>query len=55
MDTPEPGQDQRGGDAAERRKERKLPFTDDELRRMYNACETLYSKQEVEWSRTIHH
>jgi len=46
---------QRGRDAADRRNEQKLPFTDDELREMYTACETKYGKQEVKWSRVIHH
>jgi integrase len=46
---------QRGRDAADRRGEQKLPFTDDELRKMYGACETKYGKQEVKWSRVIHH
>jgi integrase len=46
---------QRGRDAAERRNEQKLPFSDEELRAMYDACETKYGKQEIKWSRTIHH
>lgn len=46
---------QRSRDAADRRNEQKLPFSDDELRRMYEACETAYGKQEIAWSRTIHH
>jgi site-specific recombinase XerD len=46
---------QRGRDAGDRRGEQKLPFTDDELRKMYGACETKYGKQEVKWSRVIHH
>lgn len=46
---------QRGRDAADRRNEQKLPFTDDELRKMYDACETKYGKQEVKWSRVTHH
>jgi integrase len=45
---------QRGRDAADRRNEQKLPFSDAELQRMYNACETKYGKQEVKWSRAIH-
>jgi integrase len=44
----------RGRDAADRRNEQKLPFSDDELRRMYDACETKYGKQEIKWSRVIH-
>ena len=46
---------QRGRDAADRRNEQKLPFTDAELQGMYDACETKYGKQEVKWSRVIHH
>ena len=46
---------QRGREAADRRGEQKLPFSDEELRRMYEACETRYGKQEIKWSRTIHH
>ena len=46
---------QRGRDAADRRNEQKLPFTDDELQKMYDACETKCGKQEVKWSRVIHH
>ena len=45
----------RGRDAADRRNEQKLPFSDDELRKMYDACETKYGKQEIKWSRVIHH
>ena len=37
----------RGRDAADRRNEQKLPFTDLELQRMYEACATKYGKQEV--------
>ena len=46
---------QRGRDAADRRNEQKLPFSDDELRRMYTAAETKYGRQEVKWSRVTHH
>jgi integrase len=45
---------QRGRDAADRRTEQKLPFSDEELRRMYEACDTKYGKQEIKWSRVIH-
>lgn len=45
---------QRTRDAADRRNDQKLPFTDDELRRMYEACETTYGKQEIAWSRVTH-
>jgi integrase len=44
----------RGRDAADRRSEQKLPFSDEELRKMYDACETKYGKQEIKWSRVIH-
>lgn len=46
---------QRGREAADRRGEQKLPFSDEELRKMYEACETKYGKQEIKWSRMIHH
>lgn len=46
---------QRGRDAADRRNEQKLPFTDAELQKMYDACETKYGKQEIKWSRVTHH
>ena len=45
----------RGRDAADRRHEQKFPFSDEEIRRMYKECETSYGKQEVKWSREIHH
>jgi site-specific recombinase XerD len=46
---------QRGRDAADRRNEQKLPFSDSEIQAMYDACETKYGKQELKWSRVIHH
>src|ERR1051326_3806273 len=33
----------------------KSPFTDDELRRMYDACENQYGKQPIHWNRKVHH
>lgn len=45
---------QRGRDAADRRNEQKLPFTDTELNKMYDACETKYGRQEIKWSRVNH-
>jgi integrase len=45
----------RGRDAGDRRNGQKLPFSDAELQSMYNACDTTYGKQEIKWSRTIHH
>jgi site-specific recombinase XerD len=46
---------QRGRDAADRRNEQKLPFSDAELKAMYETCETKYGKQEIRWDRSIHH
>ena len=46
---------QRGRDAADRRNEQKMPFSDEELRRMYEASETKYGKREIKWSRVVHH
>jgi integrase len=46
---------QRGRDSGDRRGEQKLPFSDQELRKMYDACEKEYGKREIKWSRTIHH
>jgi integrase len=37
------------------RNDQKLPFSDEELGRMFAACENKYGRQEVKWSRTIHH
>jgi site-specific recombinase XerD len=37
---------QRSRETADRRDQPKLPFSDSELRRMYEACETTYGKQE---------
>jgi integrase len=45
----------RGRDASDSRNEQKFPFSDEELQRMYEACESRYGKQPVKWSRTIHH
>lgn len=42
----------RGRDTADLRNEQKLPFSDAELRRMYDACETKYGKQDIAWTRT---
>jgi site-specific recombinase XerD len=39
--------------AADSRNQQKLPFSDDDLKRMYDACETQYGKQNVKWDRTI--
>ena len=37
-----------------RTKERS-PFSDDELKRMFEACETQYGKRPIVWSRRVHH
>ncbi|HEY4362910.1 MAG TPA: tyrosine-type recombinase/integrase [Bryobacteraceae bacterium] len=42
-------------DGAERRNEQKLPFTDHELKLMYEVCETRYGKKDIVWSRDTHH
>jgi integrase len=42
------------GKAADNQKER-IPFTDDELKRMYDACEHRYAKIDIKWSRDVHH
>jgi len=41
----------RGRETGDLRNEQKLPFTDAELRRMYDAAETKYGTHEVKWSR----
>jgi integrase len=33
----------------------RVPFSDDELERMFEACETQYGKTPVRWSRQTHH
>ncbi len=35
--------------------EQKLPFTDEELRRMYDIAENKYGKMEIKWDKTTHH
>ena len=42
------------GKAADNQKER-IPFTDDELTRMYDACEHRYTRRVIKWSRDVHH
>jgi integrase len=37
-----------------RTKERS-PFSDDELKRMFETCEAQYGKRPIVWSRTVHH
>jgi len=45
---------QRTRDAADRRNEQKLPFSEEELKRMYDACEHKYVRQPITWHRTNH-
>jgi integrase len=33
----------------------RIPFSDDDLKRMYEACETKYGKRPIRWSRKVHH
>ena len=33
----------------------RIPFSDDELKRMFEACDTQYGKRSIKWSREIHH
>src|SRR5262249_51908777 len=35
--------------------EERSPFSDDELKRMFDACETQYAKRPIRWSRKAHH
>jgi integrase len=45
----------KGRSAGDGRGEQKLPFTDAELQRMWDACETKYGKMEIKWDKTTHH
>jgi integrase len=40
---------------ADPRNEERIPFSDDELKRMFEACETQYGKRRIRWSRNVHH
>jgi integrase len=42
------------GKAANNQRER-IPFSDEELQRMYDACEHQYGKTPIRWSRDVHH
>lgn len=42
------------GKSADNEKER-VPFTDEELKRMFEACDTQYGKTPIRWSRDVHH
>lgn len=44
----------RGKASSDGRHEQKLPFTDAELQRMYDAAETKYGKMEIKWDRDAH-
>ena len=41
-------------DAAETREEQKLPFSDDELKLMYDKCKSEYNQRTIKWSRATH-
>ena len=42
------------GKSTENAKER-IPFSDDEIRRMFEACETQYGQRPIKWARDVHH
>ena len=44
----------KGRSNADPRNEQKLPFTDDELKRMYDVAENQYGKMEIKWLRSSH-
>jgi hypothetical protein len=33
----------------------RIPFTDEELKQMFEACEHRYGKTPIKWSRNVHH
>ena len=37
------------------RTQERIPFSDEELKRMFEACETQYGKRPIRWSRKVHH
>jgi hypothetical protein len=45
----------KGKSSADGSGEQKLPFSDAELQRMYDICETKYGKMEIKWDRGTHH
>lgn len=45
----------RGRAGDDLRTRERSPFSDEELKRMFEACETLYGKQPIRWSRKVHH
>ncbi len=42
------------GKSADNEKER-IPFTDEEIKRMFHACDHQYGKIPIRWSRDVHH
>jgi integrase len=44
----------KGRSSTDSRNEQKLPFSDDELQRMYDTCEHRYGKMEIKWDRNVH-
>ncbi len=40
---------------ADPRNEERIPFSDEELKRMFEACETQYGKRPTRWSPKVHH
>jgi integrase len=45
----------RGRASTDARNEDRTPFSDDELKRMFEACETQYGKRPIRWARKTHH
>src|SRR4051794_16670811 len=45
----------RGKASSDTRNDQKIPFTDAELQRMYDAAENKYGKLEIRWDKTTHH
>ena len=45
----------RGRTSTDARNEDRSPFSDDELKRMFEACETQYGKRPIRWARKTHH
>lgn len=45
----------RGRASTDARNEDRIPFSDDELKRMFEACETQYGKRPIRWARKTHH
>jgi hypothetical protein len=45
----------RGRASTDARNEERTPFSDDELKLMFEACETQYGKRPIRWARKTHH